>query len=61
MGARFVQLSSSVEMGISRAEEARKLQSGHWLTRGYTLFIAVVSWVRVPEWNKINVGLLTRE
>ena len=44
-----------LDMGFAEnggIEEARKLQSKHWLTRGYTLFIAVVSWVRVPEWNK---------
>ena len=38
-------------------EEARKLQSEHWLTKGFTLYIVVVSWVDMGEWNK-TVGEL---
>ncbi|EJK73457.1 hypothetical protein THAOC_04918 [Thalassiosira oceanica] len=33
-------------------ENFRKLQSEHWLTNGYTLFISVTYWIVAEEWDK---------
>ena len=33
-------------------ENFRQLQSEHWLTNGYTLFISVTYWLLAEEWDK---------
>ena len=33
-------------------ENFRQLQSEHWLTNGYTLFISVTYWLLAKEWDK---------
>jgi len=38
-------------------KDKRQIQSQYWVTMGYTLFVSIVSWLMVSEWNKTTGSL----